>query len=88
MGFWLSYVGIGFAGRAIPYFDDAKTLLFSLPVVVGTLLLPAVGLVSFVAARRWRYGPFFLVARARRRADHARRVPGGDAPATRAHVHL
>ena len=61
MGFWLSYVGIGFAGRAIPYFDDAKTLLFSLPVVVGTLLLPAVGLVSFAWARRWRYGPFFLV---------------------------
>ncbi len=61
MGFWLSYVGIGFAGRAIPYFDDAKTMLFSLPVVVGTLLLPAAGLVSFVAARRWRYGPFFLV---------------------------
>ena len=61
MGFWLSYVGIGFAGRAIPYFDDAKTLLFSLPVVVGTLLLPAAGLVSFAWARRWRYGPFFLV---------------------------
>ena len=61
MGFWLSYVGIGFAGRAIPYFDDAKTLLFSLPVVVGTLVLPAAGLVSFAWARRWRYGPFFLV---------------------------
>jgi arabinofuranan 3-O-arabinosyltransferase len=60
MGFWLSYVGIGFAGRAIPYFDDSGTLLFSLPVVVGTLLLPASGLVSFAAARRWRYGPFFL----------------------------
>ena len=61
MGFWLSYVGIGFTGRAIPYFDDAKTLLFSLPVVVGTLLLPAAGLTSFLSARRWRYGPFFLV---------------------------
>ena len=23
MSFWLSYVGIGFAGRAIPYFDDS-----------------------------------------------------------------
>ena len=22
MSFWLSYVGIGFNGRAIPYFDD------------------------------------------------------------------
>ena len=44
MSFWLSYVGIGFAGRAIPYFDDSRTLLFSVPVVVATLLLPAAAL--------------------------------------------
>jgi arabinofuranan 3-O-arabinosyltransferase len=61
MSFWLSYVGIGFAGRTIPYFDDAKTLLFSAPVVVATLLLPAAALGSFVWTRRWRYGPFFLL---------------------------
>ena len=24
MSFWLSYVGIGFNGRAIPYFDDSR----------------------------------------------------------------
>ena len=41
MSFWLSYVGIGFNGRAIPYFDDQHTLLFSLPVVIATLLVPA-----------------------------------------------
>ena len=35
MSFWLSYVGIGFNGRAIPYFDDQHTLLFSLPVVIA-----------------------------------------------------
>ena len=61
MSFWLSYVGIGFAGRAIPYFDDSRTLLFSAPVVLATLLLPALSLAGFIWTRRWRYGPFFLV---------------------------
>ena len=60
MSFWLSYVGLGFNGHAIPYFDDQHTLLFSLPVVVATLLVPAVALGGFVWTRRWRYGPLFL----------------------------
>jgi hypothetical protein len=60
MSFWLSYVGIGFQGTAISYFDDSRTLLFSSPVVVATLLLPAAALTGFVWTRRWRYGPFFL----------------------------
>ncbi len=60
MSFWLSYVGLGFTGRAIPYFDDSRTLLFSVPVVMATLLLPAAALGGFVWTRRWRYGPFFL----------------------------
>jgi arabinofuranan 3-O-arabinosyltransferase len=61
MSFWLSYVGVGFAGRAIPYFDDSSTLLFSAPVVLATLLLPAAALAGFVWTRRLRYGPFFLL---------------------------
>jgi hypothetical protein len=60
MSFWLSYVGIGFQGRAIPYFDDSLTLLFSAPVVVATLLLPAGALGGFAGIRRWRHAPFFL----------------------------
>ena len=88
MGFWLSYVGIGFAGRAIPYFDDAQTLLFSLPVVVGTLLLPAAGLVSFAWARRWRLRAVLPRPRARRRAHHARRFSRRHAAAPWADVHL
>ncbi|HEY6522165.1 MAG TPA: alpha-(1-_3)-arabinofuranosyltransferase family protein [Solirubrobacteraceae bacterium] len=60
MSFWLSYVGVGFQGRAIPYFDDSLTLLFSAPVVVATLLLPAAALGGFAGIRRWRYAPFFL----------------------------
>ncbi len=60
MSFWLSYVGLGFAGHAIPYFQDSHALLFSAPVVVATLLLPALALAGFAVTRRWRYGPFFL----------------------------
>jgi arabinofuranan 3-O-arabinosyltransferase len=60
MSFWLSYVGVGFQGTAIAYFDDSRTLLFSAPVVVATLLLPAAALTGFIWTRRWRYGPFFL----------------------------
>ena len=60
MSFWLSYVGVGFAGHAIPYFADSHTLLFSAPVVVGSLLLPALALAGFALTRRWAYGPFFL----------------------------
>ena len=60
MSFWLSYVGIGFQGRAIPYFDDALTLLYSAPVVVATFLVPAAAFAGFAGIRRWRYAPFFL----------------------------
>jgi len=60
MSYWLSYVGIGFAGHAIAYFDDSSTLLFSVPVLLATLLLPAAALGGFAWTRRWRYGPFFL----------------------------
>ena len=61
MGFWLSYVGIGFGGPPIPYFDDSHTLLFSPPVLVATLLLPAAAFGGFVWTRRWRHGPFFVL---------------------------
>jgi hypothetical protein len=61
MSFWLSYVGIGFHGATpIPYFDDAHTLLFSAPVVLATLLLPAVALTGFAWTRHRPYAPFLL----------------------------
>ncbi len=37
-----------------------STLLFSVPVLLATLLLPAAALGGFAWTRRWRYGPFFL----------------------------
>jgi arabinofuranan 3-O-arabinosyltransferase len=60
MGFWDSYLAGGFGGHLIPAFTDAHALLFDAPVVVATLMVPALALTGFVWTRRWRYGPFFL----------------------------
>ena len=60
MGYWISYLGVGYGGRLRPLFGDGGVLLFSWPVVVAGLLVPALALTGFVLARRWRYGPFFL----------------------------
>ncbi|MCA1682847.1 MAG: DUF3367 domain-containing protein, partial [Actinobacteria bacterium] len=40
MGYWPSYLGVGYSGRLTPYFGDAGTLLFNPLVVLGSLLLP------------------------------------------------
>ncbi|HWH92965.1 MAG TPA: alpha-(1-_3)-arabinofuranosyltransferase family protein, partial [Baekduia sp.] len=61
MGFWGSYVGTGFGGALRPYQGSAPALLLLLPVVVAGLVTPALSLSAFVATRRWRYAPFFLV---------------------------
>lgn len=61
MGYWLSYIGVGFTGALHPYFDDSPTLLFSAPVLLATLVVPALALGGFVWTRRWRYGPFFVL---------------------------
>ncbi|MEA2310667.1 MAG: arabinofuranan 3-O-arabinosyltransferase, partial [Solirubrobacteraceae bacterium] len=60
MGYWISYLGVGYGGRLRPLFSDGGVLLFSWPVLVAGLLVPAACLTSFLAARRWRYGPFLL----------------------------
>jgi arabinofuranan 3-O-arabinosyltransferase len=60
MGYWTSYTGVSFSGPRLPLYDDSGTLLFSTPVVLASLLLPALAVAGFVWTRRWRYGPFFL----------------------------
>lgn len=60
MGFWLSYAGVGYGSTLHPYTDDAVAYLFWAPVIVGSLLLPALALGGFAWTRRWRYAPFFL----------------------------
>src|SRR5690606_12057333 len=61
MGFWLSYVGVGYGDVLHPYTSSAGTLVFWAPAIVGSLLLPAVALGGFAWTRRWRYAPFFLL---------------------------
>ena len=61
MGFWTSYVGVGFGGTLRPFQGSAPALLFLLPVVLAGLAVPALSLSGFVVTRRWRYAPFFLL---------------------------
>jgi len=61
MGFWLAYTSTGTGALPGPYLSDAPPLLFDTPVVVASLLVPALALGGFALTRRWRYGPFFLL---------------------------
>ena len=44
MGYWISYLGVGYGGDLRPYFGDGGVLLFALPVVLAGLLVPALAL--------------------------------------------
>jgi arabinofuranan 3-O-arabinosyltransferase len=61
MGYWISYLGVGYGGTLRPYFGDGGVLLFALPVVLAGLLVPALALTGFAWTRRHPYGPFLLV---------------------------
>jgi hypothetical protein len=60
MGYWPSYLGVGYGDVLEPYFGSSRALLFDAPVVVATLLVPGLAAAGFAWTRRWRYGPFFL----------------------------
>jgi arabinofuranan 3-O-arabinosyltransferase len=60
MGYWTSYIGVGF-GISRPFFSDGGTLLFNPLVVAASLLAPALAVAGFVRARRFSYGPFLLL---------------------------
>ena len=60
MGYWTSYIGVGYGGLR-PYTSDAGVMLFWPPVVVATLLVPVAALGGHLLARGWRYGPFCLL---------------------------
>jgi arabinofuranan 3-O-arabinosyltransferase len=60
MGYWISYLGVGYGSSLRPYFGDSGLLLFNPLVVTATLVTPALALVGFAWTRRCRYGPFFL----------------------------
>jgi arabinofuranan 3-O-arabinosyltransferase len=60
MGYWPSYLGVGYASRLLPYYGDSSTLLFNPLVVAASLLVPALALTGYLWTRRWRYAPFLL----------------------------
>ncbi len=62
MGYWPSYLGVGYSDKLTPYFGDSATMLFDPAVVAATLLVPAVALGGYLWTRRWRYGPFLLAS--------------------------
>jgi arabinofuranan 3-O-arabinosyltransferase len=61
MGYWPSYLGVGYTDALKPYFGDSGTLLFNPAVLIASLLVPALAVAGFLWTRRWRYGPFFLL---------------------------
>ena len=61
MGYWISYLGVGYGGNLRPYFGDGGVLLFALPVVLAGLLTPALALTGFAWTRKHPYGPFALL---------------------------
>jgi arabinofuranan 3-O-arabinosyltransferase len=60
LGFWTSYIGVGYTGTLRSFQADAGVYLALVPVVVATLLIPALCLGSFAWTRRARYAPLFL----------------------------
>ncbi|MBA2350153.1 MAG: DUF3367 domain-containing protein, partial [Solirubrobacterales bacterium] len=60
MGFWTSYIGVGYGGTLRPFASHGPVLLFNLGVVLAGLAVPAAALTAYAAARRVRYAPFFL----------------------------
>ncbi len=60
LGFWTSYIGVGYTGTLRSFQADAGVYLALAPVIVATLAIPALCLGSFAWTRRARYAPFFL----------------------------
>ena len=61
MGYWPSYLGVGYGDVLRPYFGTSDTMLFNPFVVFASLAVPGLALWGFVWTRRWRYGPFFVL---------------------------
>ena len=79
MGYWISYLGVGYGGELRPYFGDGGVLLFALPVVIAGLLVPALALTGFAWTRKDRVRRRSRCAGARRPDRDDGRLPGGHA---------
>jgi hypothetical protein len=61
MGFWTSYIGVGYGGRLVPFSGSSDALLFHAGVVAASLLVPALAMTGLAWTRRARYAPFFAL---------------------------
>jgi arabinofuranan 3-O-arabinosyltransferase len=59
MGFWVTYLGVGYGTQLQPAFDTAPTLLGAQKLIVASFVIPGLAIAGFAWTRRWRYGPFF-----------------------------
>jgi arabinofuranan 3-O-arabinosyltransferase len=59
MGFWVTYLGVGYGAQLSPAFDSAPTLLGASGAIVASFAIPGLAIAGFAWTRRWRYGPFF-----------------------------
>ena len=88
MGFWTSYVGVGYGGVLRPFSTSGAAMLFLAPVVAGGAARPGararVVRVDAALALRAVLPP----ADARRPRRHGRRLPGRHAAAARRDVRL
>lgn len=60
LGFWTSYIGLGYTGVQRSFQADAGVYLRLVPVVAASFAVPALSLLSFAWTRRARYASFFL----------------------------
>jgi arabinofuranan 3-O-arabinosyltransferase len=61
MGYWTSYIGVGYGGDLRPFTSDGGVMLFHPAVVTATLLVPALAVAALLAVRRWTYAPYCLI---------------------------
>ncbi len=61
LGFWTSYIGVGFGGELRPFSGHGPAFLFSVPVVLASMAVPALAVLGLRWSWRARYAPFFLL---------------------------
>jgi hypothetical protein len=61
MGYWVSYLGVGFGNPRQAFYADTPVMLFAAPVVVAGLLMAAIPILGVRWTARRTYAPFFLL---------------------------
>jgi len=61
LGFWTSYIGVGFGGELRPYATHGPAFLFAPAVVLASMAVPGLVVLGLRWSARARYAPFFLL---------------------------